>query len=61
MRAVLRFLVRQQWNPDTCFACTPNLPVVGGFSESMTAPEVRIDYTQHAWAALGHGGALVLP
>lgn len=59
MRAVLRFLVRQQWHQDTCFACTPKLPVVGGFSESMAAPEVRIDYTQHAWAALGHGGALV--
>lgn len=60
MREVLRFLVRQQWNADTCFACTPKLPVNGGFSESMAAPEVRIDYTQHAWAALGHGGALVI-
>ncbi|MFV8752006.1 hypothetical protein ACNOYE_15780 [Nannocystaceae bacterium ST9] len=60
MRSVLRFLVRQQWNPDTCFACTTKLPVVGGFSESMGAPEVRIDYTQHAWAALAHGGALVI-
>jgi len=57
---VLRFLVRQQWNADTCFACTNALPIVGGFSESMAAPEVRIDYTQHAWAALGHGGAKVI-
>jgi hypothetical protein len=60
LRAVLTFLVRQQWNADTCFACTSALPVVGGFSESMGAPEIRIDYTQHAWAALGHGGALVI-
>jgi hypothetical protein len=60
MRSVLRFLVRQQWNADTCFACTTKMPVVGGFSESMGAPEIRIDYTQHAWAALGHGGALVI-
>lgn len=60
MRSVLSFLVRQQWNSDTCFACTTKLPVVGGFSESMGAPEIRIDYTQHAWAALGHGGALVI-
>ena len=22
-------------------------------------PEIRIDYTQHAWAALGHGGRWV--
>ncbi len=60
LQAVLRFLVRQQWNADTCFACTNELPIVGGFSESMAAPEVRIDYTQHAWAALGHGGAKVI-
>ncbi len=60
MRSVLGFLVRQQWTPATCVACTNKLPVVGGFSESMSEPEIRIDYTQHAWAALGHGGALVI-
>jgi hypothetical protein len=56
MRSVIEFLLRQQWNRDNCFACTPRRTVIGGFSESMSAPEIRIDYTQHAWAALGHGG-----
>ncbi|WP_106094501.1 hypothetical protein [Enhygromyxa salina] len=56
MRDVIEFLLRQQWNKDNCFACTPHRTVVGGFSESMSAPEIRIDYTQHAWSALGHGG-----
>jgi hypothetical protein len=56
MKSVIRFLLRQQWSPRTCFACAPNRTVVGGFSESASAPEIRIDYTQHAWAALGHGG-----
>ncbi|NVB36918.1 hypothetical protein G6O69_03690 [Pseudenhygromyxa sp. WMMC2535] len=59
MREVLGFLVRQQWNPRNCFACVRDRQVIGGFSESMGAPEIRIDYTQHAWAALGHGGAQV--
>jgi hypothetical protein len=60
MRLVLEFLVRQQWTADTCFACAPHRTVVGGFSESMGAPEIRIDYTQHAWAGLGHGGAWIV-
>ena len=59
MRRVNAFLVTQQWNPDNCFGCARNRTVEGGFSESMSAAEVRIDYTQHAWAALGHGGAWV--
>jgi hypothetical protein len=59
MRRVIEFLVRQQWNERTCFACAPHRTVIGGFSESMSAPEIRIDYTQHAWAALGHGGAWI--
>lgn len=56
MREVIAFLLRMQWNEDSCFACTPSRAVTGGFSESMSAPEIRIDFTQHAWAALGHGG-----
>jgi hypothetical protein len=56
MRLVLQFLLRQQWTPVSCFACAPDGIALGGFSESMGAPEIRIDYTQHAWAALGHGG-----
>jgi hypothetical protein len=59
MHHVIEFLVRQQWNENTCFACAPRRTVIGGFSESMSAPEIRIDYTQHAWAALGHGGAFI--
>ncbi|KIG11816.1 hypothetical protein DB30_02420 [Enhygromyxa salina] len=59
MHTVIEFLLRQQWNQDNCFACTPHRTVVGGFSESMSAPEIRIDYTQHAWSALGHGGAWI--
>jgi hypothetical protein len=59
MREVITFLLRQQWSRDNCFACTPDRTVLGGFSESMSAPEIRIDYTQHAWAALGHGGAWI--
>jgi hypothetical protein len=56
MRLVVGFLLRQQWTPASCFACAPDNVALGGFSESMGAPEIRIDYTQHAWAALGHGG-----
>lgn len=56
MRLVVQFLLRQQWTPVSCFACAPDGVALGGFSESMGAPEIRIDYTQHAWAALGHGG-----
>jgi hypothetical protein len=56
MRLVIEFLLRQQWTPVSCFACVTDGVALGGFSESMSAPEIRIDYTQHAWAALGHGG-----
>ncbi|WP_437280906.1 hypothetical protein WME90_10210 [Sorangium sp. So ce375] len=56
MRRVLEFLVRQQWSPATCFACSRDVIIEGGFSESMASPRIRIDYVQHAWAALGHGG-----
>ena len=56
---VLRFLLRQQLTPTTCYACTTTIPVLGGFPESMVAPRLRIDYAQHAWAALGHGGRML--
>jgi hypothetical protein len=56
MRLAVQFLLRQQWTPASCFACAPGGVALGGFSESMGAAEIRIDYTQHAWAALGHGG-----
>ncbi len=59
MALVLEFLIRQQWNDDNCIACSPDHLVVGGFSESMASPIVRIDYTQHTLAALGRGGRLI--
>lgn len=59
MREVLAFLVEQQWTDANCFACTPDQVVPGGFSESVGSPDMRIDYTQHVWAALGHGGRAI--
>lgn len=55
MRRVLEFLGRQQWTPENCFACAPGQEAIGGFSESSASPLIRIDYVQHALAALGHG------
>lgn len=56
MQEVLAFLVEQQWTEANCFACTPDQVVPGGYSESVGSPDMRIDYTQHVWSALGHGG-----
>lgn len=51
---VMRFLLRQQWSRENCFACaTPK--VVGSMSEHTHSALTRIDFVQHAWAALGHG------
>ena len=55
LRRALAFLTRVQWSSVACFACSPRLDMRGAFSESLAAPVVRIDYVQHAWAALGHG------
>lgn len=59
MEQVLTFLVEQQWDEDNCFACAPGQHVVGGYSESVGSLDLRIDYTQHAWSALGHGGRML--
>ncbi|MGK4006455.1 hypothetical protein WMF31_27800 [Sorangium sp. So ce1036] len=59
LERVLGFLVRQQWSRATCFACARDVTIEGGFSESMASPRIRIDYVQHAWAALGHGGRML--
>jgi len=56
---ILTFLLRQQWTETTCFACQNSSLVVGGFSDSMLTPTLRIDFTQHAWAALAHGSRLL--
>jgi hypothetical protein len=55
LRDALGFLLRTQWQRGRCFACTRKLRIIGGFSEHMASPAIRIDYVQHAWAALGHG------
>jgi hypothetical protein len=55
MSALMGYLIRNQWDASACFACSRRMPVQGGFSEHMASPRIRIDYVQHAWAALGHG------
>ncbi len=59
LRRVLSFLVARQWDAAACTICTRSVPVVGAFSEHLASPHVRIDYVQHAMAALGHGGAML--
>jgi hypothetical protein len=55
---VLRFVSSQQWNEPACFACATS-GALGGFSESAAASSIRVDYVQHALAALGHGAPLL--
>lgn len=52
----LRYMLRNQWREDNCTFCTRSLRVVGGFSENVGSPVIRIDFVQHALAALSHGG-----
>ncbi|MEM6788294.1 MAG: hypothetical protein AAF715_12315 [Myxococcota bacterium] len=56
LRAALTYLLRNQWRAGHCFACSPRRRIAGAFSEHPASARVRIDYVQHAWAALGHGG-----
>ena len=53
--SVLQFLLASQWQDANCFACTREHVVLGGFSEHYAGPSLRIDYVQHAMAALHHG------
>ena len=55
---VLGFVVGQQWDAASCFACATS-GAIGGFSESAAASSIRVDYVQHALAALGHGAPLL--
>ena len=55
----LPFVMHNQWRKTSCFACTPEHTVVGGFSEHMGSPVIRIDYVQHALASMGHGGRIL--
>ncbi|HEY6722989.1 MAG TPA: hypothetical protein VI197_03125 [Polyangiaceae bacterium] len=59
LKKVMEFLLRQQWDEVTCFACADPSLVAGGFSDSMLTPTLRIDFTQHAWAAVGHGARVL--
>jgi len=58
LQKLLGFLLRQQWSRENCFACA-TAEVIGGMSEHTHSLLTRIDFTQHAWAALGHGGEIL--
>ena len=53
LRTAMSLLVRRQWRSADCVTCVAGAD--GGFSESPAAPAIRIDFAQHAWAALGGG------
>jgi len=59
LRDVVTFLLRAQWSESGCYACRSPQQVVGGFSQQLAAPDIRIDYVQHAMSAIGHGGKLL--
>jgi hypothetical protein len=58
LQKVLGFLLRQQWSAENCFLCA-SPEVIGGMSEHTHSLLTRIDFAQHAWAALGHGGEIL--
>jgi hypothetical protein len=59
LKDLVSFLLRAQWSEAGCYACKRPEQVVGGFSQQLAAPDIRIDYVQHAMAAIGHGGRLL--
>ena len=59
LRDLVGFLLRAQWSEAGCYACKRPEAVVGGFSQQLASPSIRIDYVQHAMAAIGHGGRLL--
>lgn len=59
MRSIMAFLLSQQWTSTNCFACVPE--ALGSISEHTHSPITRIDFAQHAWAALGHGQQALEP
>jgi hypothetical protein len=59
LRRALGFLLHHQWDETNTFATSGPHPVAGGFSENMGSPHIRIDYVQHAMAAMGHGGRVL--
>lgn len=56
LRWSLAYLLRHQWRTDNCFMCTKKIRIVGGFSENVASPIVRIDFVQHAMSGILHGG-----
>jgi len=59
MRLVMSYLLRHQWRDDNCSMCSRNVRVAGAWSEHAASPLIRIDFVQHAMAALHHGGVAV--
>jgi hypothetical protein len=59
LRNLLGFLLRAQWSEASCYACKSPRQVVGGFSQQLASPSIRIDYVQHAMSAIGQGGRLL--
>jgi hypothetical protein len=59
LRDLITFLLRAQWSEAGCYACRRPAQVEGGFSQMLASPGIRIDYVQHAMAAIGHGGKLL--
>jgi hypothetical protein len=59
LRDLVTFLLRAQWSRTGCYACRDPEQVAGGFSQQLASPGIRIDYVQHAMAAIGHGSTLL--
>ncbi|HEX2870332.1 MAG TPA: hypothetical protein VHP33_03735 [Polyangiaceae bacterium] len=59
LRDLVGFLLRAQWSEAGCYSCKNPHAVIGGFSQQLASPSIRIDYVQHAMAAIGHGGRLL--
>jgi hypothetical protein len=59
LRDLLGFLLRAQWSEASCYACKRPETIVGGFSQQLASPSIRIDYVQHAMSAIGQGGKLL--
>jgi hypothetical protein len=59
LRDLVTFLLRAQWSRSGCYACRDPQQVAGGFSQQLASPSIRIDYVQHAMAAIGHGSKLL--
>ena len=55
LERVLGFLLQRQLLEDNCFACAKPRLSRGGFTGESVGTTGRIDHTQHALAALGHG------